>query len=135
VAPPVSVHFRVVYDFGGYLSPKPAAELKPSADHITVRFRLALPDGTALPAATQAGLARHHDVRATLRGPDIKPEMAVCTWVARGHYLQCLITTPRHVRTGRRNRYTIKVTENLGGGFVTVPPDVQSQNPVPVYFG
>jgi hypothetical protein len=135
VAPPVSVHFRVVYDFGGYLSPKPGAELKQSAHHITVRFRLALPDGTALPAATQAGLARHYDVRATLRGPGIKPDRAVCTWVARDRYLQCLITTPRHVKTGRRNRYTITVTENLGGGFVTVPPDVQSQNPVPVHFG
>jgi hypothetical protein len=134
VAPPVVVRFSVVYDFGGFLSPKPGGELKPSARHITVRFRLVRADGTALPAATQAGLALHYDVRATLRGPGIRPGTANCTWVAHHRYLQCMITTPRHVRTGHRNRYSVTVTENLGDGFITVPADAASQNPVPVYF-
>jgi hypothetical protein len=134
VAPPVTVHVRVVYDFGGYLSPKPGGELKPSAHHIAVRFRMVLPNGTALPVSTQAGLALHNDVRATLRGPGIKPDSAVCSWVAHARYLQCLITTPRHLKTGRGHRYTVTATENLGGGFVTAPTDEFSQNPVPVYF-
>ncbi len=134
VAPPVIVHFSALYDFGGFLSPKPGGKLSPSARHITVRFRMVLPDGTALPAATQAGLALNYEVRATLRGPEIKPDTAYCDWVAHRRYLQCLITTPRHVKTGHRNRYSITVTENLGHGFVTALVDYQSQNPVPVYF-
>ena len=134
VAPPVTIRFGVVYDFGGFLSPKPGGELTPSVRHITARFRMTYPDGTALPAATQHDLALDYDVRATLRGPGIKADSAVCTWAGHARYLQCLITTPRHVRTGHRNRYSLTVTENLGHGFITAPVDYASQNPVPVYF-
>jgi hypothetical protein len=134
VAPPVVVHFALLYDFGGFLSPKPGGALKPSARHIAVRFRMTFPDGKPLPAATQAGLARYYDVRATLRGPGLKPDAANCTWAAHRHYLQCMITTPRHVKTGHRHRYSITVTENLGHGFITAPVDYESQNPAPIYF-
>ena len=134
IAPPVVVRFAVIYDFGGFLSPRPAARLTPSARHIVVRFRLVMADGTALPSSTQAALALDYDVRATLRGPATKPDSSLCTWVAHARYLQCLIVTPRHVKTGHRNKYTITVTENLGKGFVTAPSDGPSQNPIPVYF-
>jgi hypothetical protein len=134
VAPAVVVHVRVVYDFGGYLSPRPGAELKPSAHRIAARFRMTLPNGTALPASIEAGLALHYQIRATLRGPGIKPDRANCSWIAQSRYLECLITTPRHPKTGRGHRYTITVTENLGGGFLTAPADEFSQNPIPVYF-
>jgi hypothetical protein len=134
VAAPLVIHFRVVYDFGGYLSPKLGRALSTSAHHITVRFRMTVPNGTALPASTQAGLALDYLVRATLRGPGIKPDAAVCTWISKARYLQCLIPTPRHVKTGRKHKYSLTVTENLGGGFLTAPADDVSQNPIPVYF-
>jgi uncharacterized protein YjbI with pentapeptide repeats len=134
VAPPVTVRFSALYDFGGFLSPKPGGDLSPADRHITVRFRLVLPDGTALPAATQAGLALNYDVKATLRGPGTKADSSICRWVGHSRYFQCLITRPRHLKTGHRHRYTVTVTENLGNGFVAAPADAASQNPVPVYF-
>jgi len=65
---------------------------------------------------------------------DGSPVAAACRWHSSGQYLGCPIPTPRHVRTGHQHTYTITVTENLGTGFVTAPPDAYSQNPEPVYF-
>ena len=45
-----------------------------------------------------------------------------------------MIPTPRKVKTGHKNVYTITVAENLGSGWFTVPRDAASQNPEPVYF-
>lgn len=76
-----------------------------------------------------------HDVQATLRGPGISRVVTTCTWNARRQYLVCSMATPRHIRTGRSHHYSITATENLGSGFVTVPPSAASENPEPVYFG
>jgi len=134
-APPVSVKYQIVYAFGGFLSPRPGAKLNPSARKITVRFRLANASGTDIPAKTAAGLAAVYDIRAMLRGPDTKPVVSSCSWSSRSKEFQCVLTRPRHIRTGRKHKYSITVTENLGGGFLTAPPDAASQNPEPVYFG
>jgi hypothetical protein len=134
-APPVTAKYEVVYAFGGFLSPAPGAKLSPSARTITVRFRLTDAAGTAIPAKTAAGLASTYDVRATLRGPLTSPVVSSCSWETSAREFQCLITRPRHIRTGRSHEYSITATENVGGGFVTVPPDALSQNPEPVYFG
>jgi len=133
-APPVSLKYQVVYAFGGFLSPKPGAKLSPSARKIIVEFRLTNAAGTDIPASTAAGLAAVYDVRATLRGPDTKPVVSSCSWSARAKEFRCVITRPRHIRTGRKHKYSLTVTENLGGGFLTVPPNAVSQNPEPVYF-
>ena len=133
--PSLTGHYTVVYLFGGFRSPKVNARLNPSARKITVTFRLANGNGVTIPASTEAALAAHHQVRATLRGPGIKPVVASCSWNAKAKYLECAIATPRHVRTGRPHRYSVTATENLGSGFVTVPADAASENPEPVYFG
>lgn len=78
--------------------------------------------------------ARYHQVRATLRGPGIAAVTVTCGWNATGKYLQCVIPTPRKVRTGHQNKYTITVAENLGSGWLTVPAHAASENPEPVYF-
>ncbi len=52
----------------------------------------------------------------------------------RRKYLQCVIVRPRQIRTGRSHQYSITVTENLGSGFVTAPPDAAAENPAPFYF-
>jgi hypothetical protein len=134
-APNVSLKYQVVYAFGGFLSPKPGARLSPSARKIIVEFRLTNAAGTDIPASTAAGLAAVYDVRATLRGPDTKPVVSSCSWSSRTKEFRCAITRPRHIRTGRKHKYSLTVTENLGGGFLTVPPNAVSQNPAPVYFG
>jgi hypothetical protein len=134
-APTVSVKYQVVYAFGGFLSPKPGAKLSPSARKIIVTFRLTNAAGQDIPASTAAGLAAVYDVRATLRGPDTKPVVSSCSWTARAKEFHCVITRPRHIRTGSKHKYSLTVTENLGGGFVTVPPNASSENPEPVYFG
>jgi hypothetical protein len=134
-APPVSVKYRVVYAFGGFISPKPGAKLSPSNRKIIVAFRLTNAAGAAIPASTAAGLAAVYDVRATLRGPDTKPVVSSCSWSTRAKEFRCVITRPRHIRTGRSHKYSITATENVGGGFVTAPPNAVSQNPEPVYFG
>ena len=45
-----------------------------------------------------------------------------------------MITRPHTIRTGRSHKYSMTVTENIGGGFLTAPPDALSQNPIPFYF-
>lgn len=134
-APTVTLKYQVAYAFGGFLSPKPGAKLSPSARKIIVEFRLTNAAGTDIPARTAAGLAAVYDVRATLRGPDTKAVVSSCSWSTRAKEFRCVITRPRHIRTGRRHKYSLTVTENVGGGFLTAPPDAISQNPEPVYFG
>ena len=82
-----------------------------------------------------AALASTYDVRATLRGPLTSPVISSCSCNASAKEFQCSITRPRHIRTGRTHKYSITATENVGGGFLTVPPDALSQNPESVYFG
>lgn len=133
-APTVKVRFLVVYTFGGFISPKPGTALNPSAHKIVAKFRLANGAGKTIPASTMRALAATYDVRVTLRGPDTKPVTSSCSWDASGKYLECVITRPVHIRTGRSHKYTITATENLGTGSVTAPADAYSQNPEPVYF-
>lgn len=130
----VTAHYTVVYLFGGFITPKPGTTLKASARTITVRYRLVNQNGVAIPANTAKALAAARAVRATLRGPFIKPVVSICTWNSLGKYLRCSIPTPRHVRTGTRHRYTITASENLGTGFVTVPVTAASENPETVHF-
>lgn len=134
-APTVTVTYQVVYAFGGFMSPAVGSTLNPSARTIGVRFMLTSVSGTPIGASVAAALASTYDVRATLRGPGITPDSAPCAWNATGKYFRCAIVTPRNVRTGRKNPYSITVTENLGGGFVRAPIDYYSQNPAPFYFG
>jgi Pentapeptide repeats (8 copies) len=132
VAATVSGHYTVVYEFGGFITPRVDSTLMASAARITVRFRLARIDGTSVPARTQAALATRHDVRATLRGPGISPVVSTCSWNTQGKFMVCPIATPPHVQVGKR--YTITATENLGSGFVTIPIDPYSENPERITF-
>jgi hypothetical protein len=134
IAVTVSGHYTVVYDFGGFITPRVGSALRASAPTIFVRFRLAKIDGTIIAARTQAALAARHDLRATLRGPGISPEVATCSWNSKGKFLVCPIATPSHPRIGNRRHYTITATENLGTGFVTIPVDPFSENPEPISF-
>lgn len=134
VSRPASVRYTVIYAFGGYLSPKPGSSLRSSTRKIVVRFRLANYYGKIVPTSSEIALTATYDLRATLRGPGIKPVSIKCTWNGSAKAVQCSITRPRHVRTGKRNKYTITVTENVGSGFVTAPADAYSENPEPIHF-
>jgi hypothetical protein len=134
VAPSFTAHWTVLYLFGGFYAPKPGSTLSHTAKSVLVKAFLADEHDKAIPAATQSGLAAHQQVRATLRGAGIAAVTVTCGWNAKGKYLQCAIPTPRKVRTGHKNRYTITMAENLGSGWRTVPADARSENPEPVYF-
>lgn len=135
VAAPITAHYTMVYEFGGFLAPKVGATLKSTAKIISVRFRLTDENATPIGATYAAALAAHHDVIATLRGPGISPAVATCRWNSTGQFFGCPIATPPHVETGKSHQYTITVKENLGSGFVKAPPNAYSENPEPVYFG
>ncbi|MGO8958909.1 MAG: pentapeptide repeat-containing protein [Streptosporangiaceae bacterium] len=134
-APTLAEKYTVLYAFGGFISPKVGSKLNAAKRQIAVRFRLTDATGKTIPAATAAALAAVYDVRASLRGPDTKPVVSSCGWSSKAKYFQCTITRPRHIRTGKSHKYSITVTENLGGGFLTVPDDPFSQNPESVFFG
>jgi hypothetical protein len=128
-------NYQIVYAFGGFMAPAVGSTFKPSEHNISVRFVLTNVTGTPISASTAAALASTFDVRATLRGPGISPDLASCSWNKKSAYFQCVIVRPVHVRTGHSHPYSITVSENLGGGFVTAPIDYYSQNPAPYYFG
>jgi hypothetical protein len=133
-APTFTAKYRVVYAFGGFFSPKPGGGLSPKPHNITVKFTLTNAAGVAIPASTAAALASTFDVKATLRGPLTSPVVSSCAWNTSAKEFQCVITRPRTIRTGQSHKYSMTVTENIGGGFLTVPPDALSQNPIPFYF-
>jgi hypothetical protein len=130
----MSAKYQIVYAFGGFMAPAVGSTIKQSVHNISVRFVLTNVSDTPIAASTAAALASTFDVRATLRGPGISATSASCAWQPHSASFNCVIVRPRTVRTGHSNPYTITVTENLGGGFVTVPIDFISQNPAPVYF-
>jgi hypothetical protein len=134
VAPKLTVRYTVIFAFGGYISPKPGSSLRSSTRKIVVRFRLANFNSKIVPTSSEIALTAVYGLRATLRGPGIKPVISKCTWNGSAKAVQCSITHPRHVKTGKRNKYTITVTENLGSGFLTAPADAYSQNPEPIHF-
>lgn len=134
VAATITGHFTIIYEFGGFVAPKVGSTLKASAPQITVEFALANGLGTPAAAARQAGLGSHQGVRATLAGPGISPVVAGCDWNPAAKLFTCTIARPAGIKTGPQEHYTITASENVGSGFVTVPPDAFSENPEPVTF-
>jgi uncharacterized protein YjbI with pentapeptide repeats len=134
VAATVTGHYTVVYEFGGFITPKVGSVIKIKTKTIVVRFRLAFLDGTPIGVRPESVLARRHDVAATLRGPGISPVVSTCSWNRRAKYLSCPIALPPGIKVGKHRHYTITATENLGSGFVKVPADAFSENPEPVSF-
>jgi hypothetical protein len=126
--------YSVGYGFAGFMSPLPKSTLQKSGSTIPVKFTLTDASGSALPPATAAALAQAGSVEATLAGPAISPQTALCTWNGMGFYFQCNIKTPSGVKTGTANPYTITALLNLGSGFTAVPPFGSAVNPETVYF-
>jgi len=133
-AAPVRGTYTVVYGFGGYAAPAAKSVLKKSAGVITVKFRLVTAVGTAIPGTAAAALGGTQAVRVTLRGPGITATSATCAWSAKARVFQCTIKTPKGIRTGGRNPYTITAYENVGPAFVAAPPVGSAVNPETVYF-
>ena len=124
----------VVYGFGGFSTPLPKSKLVKSGSTIPVKFMLTDSSGHLIAASTAAALASAGKVEAILAGPAISPQTALCTWNSSHRSFQCNIKTPRGVKTGTSNPYTITAAENVGGGFITAPPVGPAVNPETVYF-
>jgi hypothetical protein len=129
-AEPVSV----AYGFGGFMSPLPKSTLLKSGSTIPVKFVLTDNSGHPIAASTAAALASAGNVEATLAGPKINPQTALCAWNSMNLAYQCNIKTPSGLQTGISNPYTITVAENVGGGFIHAPPVGTAVNPETVYF-
>jgi uncharacterized protein YjbI with pentapeptide repeats len=134
-AAPVRVGYTVVYGFGGFSAPKAGGTLKKSAPTFTVKFRLVSASAAPIADSVAAALAKAHDVRVTLRGPGIAAVTADCTWSASAKDLQCAVRTPKGIKAGKSNRYTITAYENTGPGFTAAPAIGVAANPETVYFG
>lgn len=126
--------YSVGYGFAGFMSPLPKSTLQKSGSTIPVKFTLTDASGSALPPATAASLAQSGSVEATLAGPAISPQPALCTWNGIWLYFQCNVKTPSGVKTGTGNAYTITAALNLGSGFTAIPPSGSAVNPETVYF-
>jgi hypothetical protein len=122
----------VVYGFGGFMSPLPKSMLVKSGSTIPVKFVLTDSAGNPIAASTAAALASAGKVEATLAGPGISPQTALCAWDGSNLAFQCNIKTPTGLKTGAS--YTITVAENVGGGFMTAPPVGAAVNPETVFF-
>jgi hypothetical protein len=124
-----------LYGFGGFISPLSKSTLAKSGSTIPVKFMLTVSSssGTAISASLAAALGAGGKVKATLTGPGISPQVAVCTWYAPGLNFQCNINTPKTgLLTG--TNYTITVSEAVGTGFVIAPAVGSASNPVTVTF-
>jgi hypothetical protein len=135
-----TVHYTVVYGFGGFQTPKPKPALTyKSGSNIAVKFTLTDASGHSLSANTAAALAAAGNVKIVLSGPNgnTVQASATCSWVAKGAFFQCDLQTPSGLKTGMSNVYTLTALENVGSGFVTAPPYTNSAadaNPETVYF-
>jgi hypothetical protein len=128
------VTHTVVYGTGNLLAPANRATISRTSRVITVKLRLASANGSAIASSRQAALAAAHDVRVTLRGPGVSGLTVNCGWVTAHGYLACAIHFPSQVRAGSKYGYTITVAENVGTGFLTVPPVHGGVNPITIYF-
>jgi uncharacterized protein YjbI with pentapeptide repeats len=131
-AAPVSVSYTVGYGFTGFASPKPGSKLAKSAPAIAVTFRLADARGKPLSAASAAKLAGQRALAVTLTGPAIAADTVACHWNSATRYFNCSVKTPPAVKTGKS--YQLKVTENVGTGFVTAPVIGKAVNPEVISF-
>jgi hypothetical protein len=138
---PVSTHLgdepqTALYGFGGFLSPLPKSTLQKSGSAIPVKFRLTNTAGQPISSSVAAALAAAGDVKATLTGPGISPQSALCTWNSTNLLFQCNIKTPTGLKTGTANPYQITAYENVGAGFVLAPAvaTASTPNPETIFF-
>jgi hypothetical protein len=132
-----TVHYTVVFGFGGFLSPLPKQVNAGST--IPVKFTLTNALGQAIPSATAAQLASNKDVEVVLTGPysttaDVESPV-LCAWSSSSAVFQCNLKTPSKVREGAT--YYITVLENVSGTFQAAPPyssKPSDMNPEPVTF-
>jgi hypothetical protein len=80
----------------------------------SVKFALTDSAERPIAASTVAALASAGKVEATLAGPGISPQSALCAWSTTDRLLQFNITTPSGLKTGTNNPYTITAAEDLG---------------------
>jgi sugar lactone lactonase YvrE len=130
-ASPVQRSIVTEYGFEGFITPLWNDTFQPGAT-IPVWFVLTNAAGKPIPAATAAALAKAGDVNAVLTGPGITAQTAACGWYS--IVFECSVTTPKTVKTGTGNPYTITAQENVGAGFLTAPPIAPAKNPDTIYF-
>lgn len=123
--------------FGGFQLPSTSTPLPNKAGSpITVRFKLTDALGKPLDAPTATSLAAAGDLRAGLTGPGLgttQPPPALCSWLGKGSFFQCVLKTPAGVTSG--TGYSVTAAQNVGGVFVPVPPYTNAYaNPETISF-
>lgn len=123
-----------LYEFAGFISPRPGSTLRKSIPRFGVSFRLDNAAGQRITGSVALALSAGHDVRAVLAGPRISRVIVTCTWSARAQYFACTFATPQRARTGQSYAYSITIKENQGAGFVTAPAIRSAANPEIIHF-
>jgi len=135
-APPVSVSYTVVYDFGGFSAPQPSSTVTYKTGAILhVAFTLTNSTGQALGPAVASKLAGKLTV--TLTGPGIAPITGLCAWNTFPARFQCSLQLAGLTQFGRSNPYQLIASENLTGTAVPTPQFTNTTadaNPETVYF-
>jgi uncharacterized protein YjbI with pentapeptide repeats len=124
----------LAYHFGGFSTPKPGSSVRTSARSFTARFKLTSAKGAKVSDAIGRSLSNHHEIRATLSGPGIKPARATCRWNAPASNFRCTVRFPATVETGTSHRYNVVVSENYGQGFVRAPKRAGVASVVHIHF-
>jgi uncharacterized protein YjbI with pentapeptide repeats len=130
---PVSATYWVALGFEG-MQPEQGAVIQTSPRTLAVSFGLSAASGQSISAAAGRAMARHHDVRITLRGPGIRPTSASCDSYSPRSGFECRLELPRGIKTGRRHQYTLTAYEDNGFGFVVAPGEPTAENPVTIHF-
>jgi uncharacterized protein YjbI with pentapeptide repeats len=124
----------LAFRFGGLTTPKPGSSIRKSTRTFTAKFRLTNFHGSAVSNSIGRSLTTGHEVRATLRGPGIKPVIASCTWSSSLRKFRCIIDFSGKVKTGKSHKYTVSISENYGRGFSRAPKRTGAANPATIHF-
>jgi hypothetical protein len=79
-------------------------------------------------------------VKVVLSGPNASTRQLAssrCSWAGARHVFKCNLKTPSGLKAGKNNRYSLTALEDLGGGFIRIPPfatKAAAANPETIFF-
>jgi hypothetical protein len=139
-APQVAEKVKAVAAFGGFRAPAPKSSDNKPGVKIPVKFTLRDASGHPLTSAEAAALAAAGSVKVVLSGPNASTRQLAssrCSWAGARHVFKCNLKTPSGLKAGKNNRYSLTALEDLGGGFIPIPPfttRAAAANPETIFF-
>ena len=136
----VAEKVKAVAAFGGFLAPAPKSSDNKAGSKIAVKYTLRDASGHPLTSAEAAALAAAGSVKVVLSGPNHRSRQlasARCSWAGKSHVFNCDLKSPSGLKTGKTNRYSLTVLQDVGGRFIPVPSlstRATDANPETIFF-